>query len=567
MTRKDPAHFDRALVPPGTPTFADLIDDLTRQGELFPSRQRDMISALNRIAKALGLPPGDVLAHARWLQPRLAKIAPARLGVTQKTWTNILSNAGAAMAACGIVERSNRRIEDLNDDWRPLWKAVLGLEKQPLYGAIRSFIHFLSDESVAPDKVTSDDAVAYREMLARNRIGKDPERSFRAAVDGWNLATLRVPGWPQQRLEKPSRQVVYQLPVETFPAAFVADLDRVITWLGTWHPLDDDSHTRKLSPATCKVYRTRLLRLAAEIVHAGVPAEELTSVSALLDPVRANRGLRQMLKRNGDKTSRQISETARLLRNLANKLGAKEETKKGLSKIARKLSVAPQKGMTQKNRERLRVLQEPNNQIKVLTLPDRIFARPLGKPPGKLALLAREDALAIAILLTCPIRAKNLAGLELGRHIQRPGDGRVYLVLEEEDTKTGQPIQFELDRDLVRLLDAHLKTRTPLLCPPGTPFLFPQRDGTAPVNTTGLAGRITKRMRRETGFDMNAHLFRHFAVMLWLDAHPDGFELCRQILGHSSLSHTINLYSGMQVTSATRAFSGFVADLKKKGRR
>ena len=98
MPRKDPALFDRALVPPGTPSFADLIDDLTRQGELFPSRKRDMVSALNRIAKALGLPPGDVLAHARWLQPRLGKIAPARLGIAQKTWTNILSNAGAAMA-------------------------------------------------------------------------------------------------------------------------------------------------------------------------------------------------------------------------------------------------------------------------------------------------------------------------------------------------------------------------------------------------------------------------------------------------------------------------------------
>ena len=163
----------------------------------------------------------------------------------------------------------------------------------------------------------------------------------------------------------------------------MADLDRLIAWLGTPHPLDDDSHTRKLKPETCKQYRTRLLRLAAEMVHAGVPAEELTSVTALLDPVRADHGLRQMLGRNGDKTSRQISETARLLPNLANKLGADEETKKGLSKIARKLSVAPQKGMTQKNRERLRVLQEPNNQIKVLTLPDRVFARPIGKNPAR----------------------------------------------------------------------------------------------------------------------------------------------------------------------------------------
>ena len=99
--------------------------------------------------------------------------------------------------------------------------------------------------------------------------------------------------------------------------------------------------------------------------------------------------------------------------------------------------------MTEKNRSRLRVLQDPANQIRVLNLPDRIFARPLGDG-GYRTIFAREDALAIAILLNCPIRAKNLAELELGRHIQRPGDGKVYLVLEEADTKTGRPIEFEL---------------------------------------------------------------------------------------------------------------------------
>ena len=202
--------------------------------------------------------------------------------------------------------------------------------------------------------------------------------------------------------------------------------------------------------------------------------------------------------------------------------------------------------MTEKNRSRLRVLQDPANQIRVLNLPDRIFARPLGDG-GARSIFAREDALAIAILLTCPIRAKSLAELELGRHIQRPGDGKVYLVREEADTKIGRPIEFELPRDGVRLLDAHLKTRVPHMCPPGTPYLFPQRSGARPVDPSCLATRIAKRVRRETGFEMNAHLFRHFAVMLWLDANPGGYEVAQRLLGHSELSHTINIYSGLEV--------------------
>ncbi|MEX0300794.1 MAG: tyrosine-type recombinase/integrase, partial [Leisingera sp.] len=177
--------------------------------------------------------------------------------------------------------------------------------------------------------------------------------------------------------------------------------------------------------------------------------------------------------------------------------------------------------------------------------------------------LAREDALAIAILLVCPLRVKNLAGLEFDRHIQRPGDGRVFISLTEDDTKTGRPIEFELPPDLVRLLDAHLATRVPYMCPAGTPYLFPQRSGKCSVDPSVLADRIARRVRKETGLTVNAHLFRHFAVMNWLDANPGSYEVARRLLGHSELSHTINMYSGMEAKSATRAFADLIDGLKR----
>ncbi len=95
---------------------------------------------------------------------------------------------------------------------------------------------------------------------------------------------------------------------------------------------------------------------------------------------------------------------------------------------------------------------------------------------------------------------------------------------------------------------------------------FPQRSGARPIEPNCLAGWIAKRVRRETGFEMNAHLFRHFAVMMWLDANPGGYEVARRLLGHSELSHTINMYSGLEVRTATMAFSDLVAD-RKAGRR
>jgi integrase len=62
---------------------------------------------------------------------------------------------------------------------------------------------------------------------------------------------------------------------------------------------------------------------------------------------------------------------------------------------------------------------------------------------------------------------------------------------------------------------------------------------------------------------MNAHLFRHFAVMLWLDANSGGYEIARRLLGHKELSHTINMYSGLEAKSAGRAFADLVGSLRK----
>lgn len=115
------------------------------------------------------------------------------------------------------------------------------------------------------------------------------------------------------------------------------------------------------------------------------------------------------------------------------------------------------------------------------------------------------------------------------------------------------------------MIERHLKTRCPELCPPGTRWLFPRRDGQSAVDPNALSSRISKRIHKETGLEMNAHLFRHFAVMNWLDTNPGGYEVARRLLGHSELSHTINMYSGLEARSATRAFADLIET--KKARR
>ncbi|WP_454747511.1 hypothetical protein [Ciceribacter selenitireducens] len=564
MTIHSQIRTDQAFVAPHTPMFADLIEQLVKDDTVAELRRRDLISGLRRVAGALGLPPSDVPCSGRWLQPRLSKISSARLGITTKAWQNAVSDARSAMAHFGIVERRFSRIDDLTPEWRTLWSSLLEAKDKTLQPALCRFVYFLSSQGIGLGEVSDQHALAYREALIHNEISKSPDVAYRAALNGWNLAVKRLTAWPRQTLAVPSRQKIFTIEETAFPHQFRAEVADILRKLSDPDPFGEDVRTKPLRHVTIAQYRRYAFRFASELVHSGLPIAEISGLHVLLDPVMAERGLRYMLSRTGNKTTHLIGKIASFLNGLGKIVGTPQAAQQKLQKLAARLLVAPAKGMTRKNRDRLRVLQDARSQRRLLLLPDRIFAQPVGKTKGFTTALAREDALAIAILLFCPIRIKNLSEIHLDRNLHRPGDGRVYLVLVEDEIKNERPLEFELPRDLVRMIDKHLATRSPELCPAGTPWLFPLRDGQSPVSSNRLSNRLSKRIWKETGLEVNAHLFRHFAVMNWLDANPGAYEGARRLLGHSEVSNTIKMYSGLEVRAATKTFADLIE--AKKGR-
>lgn len=566
MKRIDPKTLDLAFVPADTLMFADIIARIAQCPEMSETRKRDLISGLTRVAKALGRTPAEVPADPKWLQPRLEKVMPAAIKLSERSWQNARSDARAALAWAGIVKRRDRAIEDLSPEWRALWQRVLASKDKSLSLALCRFTHFLNALGVSPDDVVQAHADSYLHALEADEISRSPQTAWRAAINAWNRATTRIEGWPQARLALPRRQQVYKRADEDLPAAFVTNLTALMQRMAEPDPFAEDGPVRPLRPASINSYTRQLKRFASELLDAGVPAQEITSVAALCDPERARIGLQAMYARNGNQTNRLMAEIAALLRNLAGRLDLGEAPRAQLAKLAKKLAKPAQRGMTRKNRERLRPLQDDKTYLKLLMLPEKLFARETGKTKPYLAALAREDALAIALLIHFPLRIKNIAGIHLDRHLQHMGDGRVFLVMTEDDTKTGEHSEAELPGELVRMLKRHLATRTPLLCASGNPWLFPRRDGQGPVDPNHLSSRLKKRIRREVGIEMNAHLFRHLAAMIWLDARPGAYEAARRLLGHSASSHTINLYSGLEARSATNAF-GQLLETRRKGPR
>lgn len=562
MRHVAPHTLETAFVRPGTPMLSELIvrlqeEDGSESG-LRPDRRRDMISALRRVAVVLNRTPEAIPADPKWLRPRLSRVAPVAVGLGEKTWSNVLSNLRAAFSHLGVTNRFRRRA-DLSPAWRRLWERVLASKDPTLQAALGRFVHFVDQAGVAPEEVAPEHALAFREALALSEVSRSPETAYRAAVNGWNLAVERLPDWPRQALPLPSRRKIVSLPLDAFPPTFRADLDAYLTSLQHPDPLDPEGRIEPLRASTVTQYRHLLHRFASILVRAGLPIEGIESLASLAAPEIAKRGFRWMLDRNGGKTSVSIDATARLLKSLGRehaRLAPGEQT--ALEDLARRLALKPRQGLTEKNRQRLRPLQHKATLRRLLQLPDRLVAQAKERAGTYHGALRSEQAVAIAILLNCPIRVGNLTGLHVERNLHRPGDGRTFLLFEADEVKNRQPIEFELPPRIVTLIDEHLAIWQPLLCAGPTPWLFPRRDGRAPMNRSQMAGGLSRRIRKEVGVEFNVHLFRHLAAMIWLDANPGSYEVVRRLLGHAELSRTLNAYAGFEAGTATRLFGEIV---------
>ena len=131
-------------------------------------------------------------------------------------------------------------------------------------------------------------------------------------------------------------------------------------------------------------------------------------------------------------------------------------------------------------------------------------------------------AVGIAILLACPVRAKNLAGLDAKKHfvLKTVGKKTTYAIhIPKEEVKNRQDIDSVLTEPIGKLIREYLTHHHPVLAPAGTTALFP-RPGGKLRDPGKLAELIQQRIRTHLGLTVHAHLFRHIAAMQYLDAFP-----------------------------------------------
>jgi integrase len=226
-----------------------------------------------------------------------------------------------------------------------------------------------------------------------------------------------------------------------------------------------------------------------------------------------------------------------------------------------------------------RWLQDACNRIQINAKPQtekRLRMRPTGEifaaalaemqrlPTSGLTLtqaLAYRDALMLALVAARLLRKKNVTALELGRHVIRTGDGWL-ITIPAEETKTRQPISFDLPDQLAPWFEHYLSKVRPLFPQAAeSSKLWLGKDGV--MRDPHVAWhRITKLTRRLFGTPINPHLLRDCAASSLAAVSADMARAAAQLLGHRHFSTTERYYIQADNLAASRRIGAILDQVK-----
>jgi integrase len=545
-----------SMTPTSRVSFAEVIV-LISQADLSGRRKEELRSAVRTVARLLGTEPAAVAADPAALRRRLQSIAPEAHGISRGRWANVRSLLvkALAMARPMMAGRSKQAI-------LPQWVALTAT--LPFSRSVRllAFLRFLSARGHGPAEVSVADFYNYRDAIMNDRLRKDPEKSWDRLVWVWNWCRREVGGWPAIVIERPTKAITHILPWSAFPPAFKDDVDRFLARL-SGADLSGDGPPRPARPATLQKRSYQLRVAASALVHRGHDADTVRTIADLLSLERYQDILRFFLDRHGGQTSsQQAAEMAAFLKGAAKHwVRVDEPTLEKMKRIASRLAI-PRRGMTAKNRERLRPLDDPEIVAAFLALPQRLRheVETSKRSPRNKAILAQMAA-AIALLQAAPIRLKNLTAIDVNKNLIARGK-RLYLVIAESEVKNNEPIDFEPPAETRDILARYVREHRPLLISVPTDALFPGPRGGAKSSNT-LARQIPQTVFRFAGLRINVHLFRHAAGKLFLDARPGQYEVMRRVLGHRSIATTTSIYSGAETRSAGSHFAAVISERRR----
>ncbi len=459
----------------GAGNLAEVIQRLECNTRLDKIRRRDLISAVNGAAKLIGRQPFELKADVPDLRRALSKVHPMQAGIKPKRLSNIKSDLGVALRLTRSAPRKRRKA-DRTDAWLQF---LNGANAEHQKHQLARFADYCSNHGIEPDQVDDDVASRFEACLDATILTKDPREIRKAISYAWNSIVKRN-DLPLTLLAVPKAERYIATPLNQYPGSLQADLEKYIDRLRHADIMDDEGPDKALSEVSLHNIRAHVRQFLDAACSNGFERADFEKLSDIVEPDVIKAGVNKIRERQGGKLTATIRNILSTLQAIAKyHVKASDETLKLIRRAKSKVGEF-QCGMTDKNMERLAQFENPKNIARLLTLPDELIQWAIDNPTSGRAPLRAMHAVAISILLVCPLRIKNLAMLDIERDLTFWPDGkhkRFMVNVPACKVKNNNPIDFALGERPSRHLETYLsKFRQHVSDTPGT-ALFPKRSG------------------------------------------------------------------------------------------
>ncbi|OAN49407.1 hypothetical protein A6A04_19465 [Paramagnetospirillum marisnigri] len=189
-----------------------------------------------------------------------------------------------------------------------------------------------------------------------------------------------------------------------------------------------------------------------------------------------------------------------------------------------------------------------------------------GDPDPYFAATQYRDGMLISLLITRPVRMRNISSIVLGVNLVSDGTG-CWLRFPQEETKTGVEIDMPIPDALIGRLEHYLIKHRPVLLArreKGTHMpmsLWVSRWGTA-MAENAIRTQIKKRTMAAFGHAVWPHLFRDCAATSMAVESPENVRLAAGLLGHNTFATTERYYILAQMLQAGRHYQETVLNLR-----
>jgi integrase len=165
-----------------------------------------------------------------------------------------------------------------------------------------------------------------------------------------------------------------------------------------------------------------------------------------------------------------------------------------------------------------------------------------------------RDGLMIFLTAFAPIRRKNVAALDIVRHLLL-GDGVHTVLIPRAETKTGSSIEFELVPLLLRYLRHYRRFVRPRINSENSCtalWLSPKGGG---LSYAAIGAVFARHSTRRLGIRLRPHDVRAAAATMWAVFSPEEIEVAQELLAHRDIRTTTSHYNRARGIQASRAYS------------